>query len=362
MNCNYFKLSEQYLFAEVSKKIRERVGAINLSVGDVRLPLPPSVVEAGVRAAKELGCGATFKGYPPEAGYDFFLQAVVGYYDGRVKFKESEVFVSDGIKSELSAFLSVFKGKIVLSSPTYPAYIETNTILGNEIIYSDCPPSEHVDLVLLCSPANPTGEILTKEQLCGWVEYCRREKAILIFDAAYEAFSSGIRSIFEIDGARECAVEFCSLSKTAGFTGVRCGYTVICNENPLNAVWRRVKACLDNGVSYITQRMAECALTGAIDKIKANIRYYQENGSILAKALSVPYNGSPYIWYRAGENAFERLLNDYSVGVTPGVGFGKAGRDYVRINSFCFRSEAVEAAKRLKSFSEVNKNFQKILS
>lgn len=355
MEMYYDKLPKEYLFVEVGKKIRERKDVIDLSIGDVRLPLPKAVCEAGAVAARELASVDSFRGYPPESGFVFLLEAVKGYYAGRAELQTDEIFVSDGIKSELNMFLDLFCGaKVILPTPTYPAYVEANILKGNEIKYCSAPPAEKADLVILCSPDNPTGKVITKAELCEWVRYCRRNNATLIFDAAYEAFADGaVRSIFEVDGARECAVEMCSLSKTAGFTGLRCGYTVICKENRLNPVWRRVKSCKCNGVSYVTQRMAECALTSALPEIRANISYYKKNAEILLDALdgADKCGGifSPYIWLRCGEGGFERLLS-FGVGVTPGVGFGEAGREYVRINSFCFRSEAIEAGKRLKDF------------
>lgn len=356
MNENYLKLRDQYLFVEVKKKIRERDDVIDLSVGDVRLPLPKAVCEAGIKAATELNHIESFRGYPPENGYDFLRQAVVSYYKGRVSLYEDEVFVSDGIKSDMNMFLDLFSGaKVILRSPTYPAYIEANTLKGNEIVFCDEPPATPADLVILCSPDNPTGVTMPRAELENWLRYCHKVGATLIFDAAYESFaaSTSVRSIFELDGARDCAVEFCSLSKTAGFTGVRCGYTVICKENKLARIWKRVKACTTNGVSYVTQRMAECALTSALKEVRANTHYYLTNAEILRSALDdAEFCGgeeSPYIWLRSGIGGFERLL-EFGVGATPGLGFGETGREFVRLNSFCLRSDAIEAAKRLKKF------------
>lgn len=356
----YTQLSEQYLFVEVSKKIKAKKDIIDLSVGDVRLPLPKAICEAGERAAREMGNGDQFRGYPPERGYDFMRRAVKEYYGDRVALCEDEIFISDGIKSELSMFLDLFLGaKVILQAPTYPAYLEANILKGNKIEFCSSPPDHAVDLVILCSPHNPTGEVMTLTQLKEWVDYCLRCGATLVFDAAYEAFAAEgeVKSVFEAEGARECAVEMCSLSKTAGFTGLRCGYTVICKENRLNSAWRRVKSCTSNGVSYITQRMAECALTSALDGIRANVDYYLKNARIIMEALyGMEFSGgssSPYIWLRCGADGFDRLL-DCGVGVTPGIGFGEAGKEYVRINSFCLRSEAIEAAKRLKSFAQTH--------
>lgn len=355
------ELKEQYLFSEIGKIIKSRENVINLSIGDVSLPLPQAVVRAGINAATELSDKATFKGYPPESGYDFFLSAVKQYYLRRgTIIDEGEIFASDGIKSDMSVFLNVFKrGKTLLPSPSYPAYIESNIVRGNEIqFYSEIPYGKKADLIVICSPDNPTGKAMSKAELAEWVDYARKTKAIILFDAAYEAFvrSGAPRSIYEIDGARECAVEFCSLSKTAGFTGVRCGYTVVPYECGLNKVWRRLKSCLSNGVSYISQRMAECALNFAYDDTMANIDFYLGNASIMKDALTgAEFSGgtdSPYIWLKTGDSQkeFYKLLDMYGLGVTPGLGFGENGNEYVRINSFCSRENAIEAAKRLKRY------------
>lgn len=362
INSNLSKLSQEYLFSEIGRIIRSREGVINLSIGDVKLPLPSAVVEAGAKAAEELSSSATFRGYPPETGYDFFKQAVVSNYDLRgIAVEPSEIFVSDGIKSDMSTFLTMLeRGKVLLPSPCYPAYIDANIIRGNEIEFYHEPieGDKKADIIILCSPDNPTGKAMKRAELKQWVDYARKTGALILFDAAYEAFvtSDAPRSIYEIEGARECAVEFCSLSKTAGFTGVRCGYTVVPKECGLNSAWQRVKSCLSNGVSYVTQRMAECALTTALGEITSNVNYYIQNAKIMVSALGgACFTGgtdSPYIWLKCGDSykEFYKLLDMYGLGVTPGVGFGVSGEEYVRINSFCTREDALAAAGKLKRY------------
>ncbi|MCH5164570.1 MAG: LL-diaminopimelate aminotransferase [Clostridiales bacterium] len=363
INKNLNKLSEQYLFSEIGKIIKSRQNVINLSVGDVKLPLPSAVVEAGKKAAEELKYKQTFRGYPPETGYDFFKRAVISYYNCRgTIIDESEVFASDGIKSDMSLFLNVIEqGKVLLPSPCYPAYIDANILRGNELEFYDGFPPKAPDIIIICSPDNPTGRAMSRIELTEWVAYARKNNSLILYDAAYEAFitNDAPRSIYEIDGARECAVEFCSLSKTAGFTGVRCGYTIVPKECGLNAAWRRVKSCLSNGVSYITQRMAECALTEALSETMSNVKYYADNAAIMAEALSgAEFSGgqnSPYIWLKCGDSykEFYKLLDEFGLGVTPGIGFGQGGEGYVRINAFCTRDDAVTAAERLKQYSSL---------
>ncbi|MBR2970328.1 MAG: aminotransferase class I/II-fold pyridoxal phosphate-dependent enzyme [Clostridia bacterium] len=361
ISSNYYKLSEQYLFSRIGRIISERHGAINLSIGDVSLPLPREVSEAGARAAMELGDKSTFRGYPPECGYDFLRKAVARYYNDRgVTVDQSEVFISDGIKSDMAMFFHVFnRGKVLLPTPCYPAYIDVCAIFGFEVsFYEDAPSEEKADIIVICSPDNPTGRAKSKAELEAWVRYAKRTGAIILYDAAYEAFvqSGAPRSIYEIEGARECAVELCSFSKTAGFTGLRCGYTVVPSECGLGKVWARLKSSLSNGVSYVTQRMAECALTSALDKIRGNVKQYLDNAALFRSALSgadfVGGEDSPYIWLRVGDGKaeFYRFLDEYNLGVTPGYGFGRNGDGYVRINSFCSKENAIVAAQRLRDW------------
>lgn len=361
ISSNYYKLSEQYLFSRIGRIISQRQGAINLSIGDVSLPLPSEVAEVGARAAMELCVKGTFRGYPPECGYDFLRKAVTGYYKGRgVTVDESEVFISDGIKSDMAMLLQVFnRGKVLLPTPCYPAYIDVCAIFGFDTsFYQSVPGEQKADLIVICSPDNPTGRAKSRAELEEWVRYAKRTGAIILYDAAYEAFvqSGAPRSIYEIEGARECAIELCSLSKTAGFTGLRCGYTVVPVECGLGKVWARLKSSMTNGVSYVTQRMAECALTSALDKIRGNVKQYLDNAALFRSALSgtdfVGGEDCPYIWLRVGDGKaeFYRFLDEYGLGVTPGHGFGRSGEEYVRINSFCSKENAVVAAQRLRDW------------
>lgn len=361
INGNINLLNEQYLFAKVGSMIGSASGVINLSIGDVKLPLPHKVVQAGEEAAAELSKAETFRGYPPYGGYDFFKAAVREYYFSRgIDVAEDEIFASDGIKSDLFLMLNALeRGTVLLPEPCYPAYVEANVLRGNKIeYYSSFPPIKPADYIVICSPDNPTGRAMNREELALWVDYAIKNGAIILFDAAYEAFvtSGAPRSIFEIAGAETCAVELSSMSKTAGFTGIRCGYTVVPHKSGLNKAWARIKSCLSNGVSYISQRMAACALTSAIENIRANIRYYLNNAMVLTEALKgtefVGGVDSPYIWLSCGDSygEFHKLLEMYGLGVTPGVGFGEKGENHVRINSFCTYGEAVEAAKRLKRY------------
>lgn len=361
INPNLNKLSDQYLFSQISKTIKSKQNVINLSVGDVSLPLPIKVIEAGKTAVDKLKDKKTFKGYPPETGYDFFKQAVKSYYNRiNVDVDENEIFVSDGIKSDMGLFFNVLdKGKVLLPCPSYPAYIEASTIRGNEVVfYSELPDKTDADIIIICSPNNPTGKAMDKDELSGWVKLARKSGALILYDAAYEAYitSNAPKSIFEIDGANECAVEFCSLSKTAGFTGLRCGYTIVPKKCGLNESWRRAKSCLTNGVSFVTQEMACCALTDALPDIKANIKYYMKNAEIFVSALKGAYFtggvDSPYIWLKVGDSykEFYKLLDTYGLGVTPGAGFGNGGEQFIRINSFCSRQDALIAATQLKEY------------
>lgn len=362
INENFDKLSESYLFSQVSKIIRSRSDVINLSVGDARLPLPQKVTDAGAKAVYDLSQAKTFRGYPPEGGYDFFKQAIKSYYLRKgVAVDESEIFVTDGIKSDMAIFLNALsKVKVLLPSPCYPAYVDVNVLHGNEIsYYTDFPPQERADVIFICSPSNPTGKAMNRDELSAWVNYANKNGSVIFYDSAYEAFvsSDAPTSIFSIDGARECAVEFCSLSKTAGFTGVRCGYTVVPMESKLNKIYARLKSCASNGVSFVTQAMGACALTDGYEQVASNIKYYRRNASVMLDALNGVERSSggvdsPYIWFECGDSwkEFYKLLDVYGIGVTPGIGFGHSGSKFVRINAFCYYDEAVEAAKRLKRY------------
>ena len=313
INRNYDNLVQNYLFAEIAKRVREYQEAnpdkdiIKLGIGDVTLPLPQIAVEAMKKGADDLAAKETFKGYPDYEGYEFVRQAVADYYKTfGVEISADEVFISDGAKSDTGNFCDIFSedNVVLVTDPVYPVYVDSNTMSGRKIIYADCNeangfaamPDENVkaDIIYLCSPNNPTGSCYTKEELKAWVDYAKKNDAVILYDCAYEAFITDEtlpRSIFAIEGARECAVEFCSLSKTAGFTGTRCGYTVIPNElerdgHNIKKLWYRRQATKFNGVSWPVQCAAAAVLSEEGQRqIKENISYYQENAKIISEAM-----------------------------------------------------------------------------
>lgn len=386
INRNFDNLVPNYLFADVAKKTNAYIAAhpdkkvIKLGIGDVTLPLAPVVVEAMKKGAEDLAHKETFKGYPDYEGYEFLRQAISDYYKSfGVAVGADEIFVSDGAKSDCGNIGDIFsKDNIVLvTDPVYPVYVDSNIMAGREIVYATSNeangfaalPDENVkaDIIYLCSPNNPTGSAYNAEQLKAWVDYALKNDAIILYDSAYEAFITEDlpRSIFAIEGARKCAIEMCSLSKTAGFTGTRCGYTVIPKElerdgHNIYATWYRRQATKFNGVSWPVQ----CAATAVFSEegqkqIKENISYYQENARIIASALDelgIYYTGgknSPYIWLKCPNNMgswefFDLLLNEANVVGTPGEGFGENGAGYFRLTSFGDRENTIEAVERIK--------------
>ena len=314
INSNYLNLKDNYLFADVAKKSSEFVKKnpaaklINLGIGDVTLPLCTAVVDSMQQAVLEMGQKETFKGYGPYQGYDFLCSAVKNYYASRnVDISLDEIFVSDGAKSDVANILDIFSkdNSVLVPDPVYPVYVDTNVMAGREIQYlnaneeNDFLPlpnrSIHEDIIYLCSPNNPTGAVYNYDQLKQWVDYALENDAIILFDAAYEAFISDEdlpRSIFEIEGAKKCAIEFCSLSKTAGFTGVRCGYTIVPAElnfegNSINKLWFRRQSTKFNGVSYIVQKGAAAVFSSdGMNQVKESINYYKENAKLIAKVLT----------------------------------------------------------------------------
>lgn len=392
-NKNFNKLSTNYLFAENAKKIAEfetRTGktALRLGIGDVTRPLVPAVVAAMKRAAEEMGNAATFRGYGSEQGYGFLREAVARRYAERgVRVLADDIFISDGAKTDLGALTELCEksGVVLLSDPCYPAYADATVIGGRRIVYMRADeyngflplPDQNLaaDVIYLCSPSNPSGTAYTEKQLEKWVNYALKKRAIIVFDAAYECFvpfafgkdaAAGEkipRSVYEIAGAEQCAIEVCSFSKFAGFTGVRCGYTVIPatlmrRGVSLKALWRRRQGAKFNGVSYITQRAAEAALSeeGMAQNL-VNVRYYMQNAAELRAGLeksgAVCFGGfAPYVWARApeksgGEKWCETLLNEARVAATPGGGFGKNGKKYVRFSAFCPRETIVNALENI---------------
>ncbi len=391
MNSNYGKLKESYLFSEVSHRVKafsERhpdKSVIRMGIGDVTLPLCPAAVDAMKKAAEEMGRKESFRGYGPEQGYGFLREKLLAYYARRgVELTLDEVFVSDGAKSDLGNILDLFdrENTVLIPDPVYPVYVDTNLMDGRKIVFLNAsrqngflPLPEkniHADILYLCSPNNPTGAVYNKEQLALWVEYARREGAILLFDAAYEAFiedESLPRSIYEIPGAKECAIEFCSLSKTAGFTGVRCGYTVVprtllYDGVEVNKLWLRRQTTKFNGVSYIVQRGAEAIFTPEGERqIKENISYYRKNAEIITETLdqlNISYCGgknSPYIWMECPHGMgswayFDYLLSEAGIVGTPGEGFGKNGEGFFRLTAFSGRENTEEAMRRFAALEK----------
>lgn len=392
MNANFLNLKENYLFKEISKQVNQYVSShpdnklIKMGIGDVTLPLAPAVVETMEKASREMGKKETFRGYEDSGqGYDFLREAVRLYYAKRsVALNTEEIFISDGAKSDSGNINDIFDSscRVLVTDPAYPVYVDSNTMGGKTIAYADStpengfaamPPEAAADLIYLCSPNNPTGSVYTREQLEKWVEYALKNKAVIIFDAAYEAFitdSTLPHSIFEIEGAKRCAMEICSLSKTAGFTGTRCGYTVIPDELMFEApdgkeysvrkIWARRQGSKFNGVSYPVQRAAEAVFTEVGQKqCREIIGYYLENASVMMntfKKLGIEFTGgvnSPYIWFRCPGNMgswefFHKLLNEAEVVGTPGEGFGRNGEGWFRMTAFGSREKTVEAMERLE--------------
>ncbi len=387
INRNYQNIKETYLFTNVAAKARAyseahpEADVIRLSIGDVTRPLPPVVVEAMVRAAEEMGNADTFRGYGPEQGYDFLRQEVALYYASfGVRVGVDEILISDGAKSDLGNILDIFgeDNVALVPDPVYPVYVDTNLMAGRRIVYlqgneeNGFLPMPHEDMVgdiiYLCSPNNPTGAVYNRAQLKEWVDFANKNDAVILFDAAYEAFVSEgdlPRSVFEIEGARTCAIEFCSLSKTAGFTGTRCGYTVVPDELvrggvQLRRMWLRRQTTKFNGVSYPVQRAAAAALTAeGVEACRENIAYYKENARMIADMLTrrgIVFTGgknSPYIWMKCPGGMrswefFDVVLERANVVGTPGAGFGENGEGWFRLTAFGDRDRTATAVERLE--------------
>ena len=405
LNENYLKLQAGYLFPEIARHVREFCEAnpepakrlIRCGIGDVTEPLPPAAIEAMKRAIDELGKRETFRGYGPEQGYEF-LRSTIAQHDYRsrnIDIADDEIFVSDGSKCDCGYILDILgdQNKVAVPDPVYPVYVDTNVMAGHtgparkdggyeEIVYLPCtaennfvpePPKEHADLVYLCFPNNPTGAGASREELSRWVEYARAHEALLLFDAAYAAYISEPeipRSIFEIPGARECAIELRSFSKNGGFTGVRCGFTVMPKSLlgrtergqrfALHQLWHRRWSTKANSVSYPVQRGAEALYSPEGRKqVSALINHYMGNAKILRKAVAKAgmeiFGGvnAPYLWVKTPDGLtswkmFDRMLRDINVVVTPGSGFGAQGEGYFRISAFNSRDNAEEVARRLE--------------
>lgn len=396
INDNFLKLPGAYLFSTVARKADEFLAAhpgrelIKMSIGDVTQPLAPSVIRAMEKAVREMGTAEGFHGYGPEQGYDFLRGAIVenDYRARGIELDISEVFVSDGAKSDCGNIGDIFSvdNAVAICDPVYPVYADTNAMAGragdflnerwSKLIYMPCTeengfipqlPAERADIIYLCFPNNPTGAAATREQLRQWVDYANECGAVILYDSAYEAFITDPaipHSIYEIEGAKECAIEFRSFSKTAGFTGTRCAYTVVPHElvrggAELNMLWNRRQCTKFNGVPYIVQRAAETVYTAdGRRETQAAIKYYLENARIIRDALSSAglsvYGGenAPYIWAKAPGRMgswefFERILNKTGVVTTPGAGFGPAGEGYIRLTAFSTKENTLRAMEKL---------------
>ncbi|CRZ35535.1 LL-diaminopimelate aminotransferase [Herbinix hemicellulosilytica] len=388
INKNYLNLKDSYLFSLIGRKVREYKEqnpdkeVISLGIGDVTRPLVPAVVEALSKASFEMGNKETFRGYGEEQGYGFLRQAICGYYKKKgVDLTEQEVFISDGAKSDLGNILDIFEtdNTVLIPDPVYPVYVDTNIMDGRKIIFMNgneennfLPMPDYkveADIIYICSPNNPTGAVYGKEALKEWVNYALKRDAVILFDSAYESYIQDEKlptSIYQIEGAKKCAIEFCSLSKTAGFTGTRCGYTVIPMELirdgvPLNKLWLRRQTTKFNGVPYIIQRGAEAVFSDTgLGQIKENIAYYMENARIITdtlKKLGIWFVGgenSPYIWLKCPKNMlswefFDYLLTNAQVVGTPGAGFGNNGEGFFRLTAFGDREKVITAMERIKN-------------
>ena len=408
LNENYLKLQAGYLFPEIARRVREFCETnpdaakrlIRCGIGDVTEPLPRAAIDAMKRAVDELGNRETFRGYGPEQGYEFLRSTIAqhDYRDRKIDIADDEIFVSDGSKCDCGYILDILgeQNKVAVPDPVYPVYVDTNVMAGHSgaaksdgsyegIVYLPCtaengfvpePPKEHVDLVYLCFPNNPTGAVASREELSRWVDYAREHESLLLFDAAYEAYISQREiphSIFEIPGARECAVELRSFSKNGGFTGVRCGFTVMPKsvvgrtdsgkKLPLHPLWHRRWSTKANSVSYPVQRGAEALYSSeGRQQVRALIAHYMGNAKILrdacAKIGMEVFGGinAPYIWVRtpAGLTSwqvFDHMLRDLNVVITPGSGFGAQGEGYFRISAFNSRENVEQVARRLQEVS-----------
>ena len=404
INDNFLKLSNNYLFSEIAKRVKtfkeshpDR-NVISLGIGDVTQPLPKASVDAMVKTVEEMGNIATFRGYGPEHGYDFLINAIIknDYLPRGVELSSSEVFINDGAKSDCGNIGDILstKNSVGVTDPVYPVYVDSNVMCGrageptndgwSNIIYMPCImennfkpqiPNRRIDIIYLCYPNNPMGVVLNKEELREWVDYALENDSIILYDAAYEAYIQEEdipHSIYEIAGAKECAIEFRSFSKTAGFTGVRCGYTIVPESLTasapdgrrvsLNQLWNRRQCTKFNGTSYITQRGAEAIYAEqGKEQVRNTINYYMTNAMLMRNGFEElgvhVYGGenAPYLWIKTPDgisswNFFDQMLHEANVVVTPGIGFGPSGEGYVRLTAFGHREDCEEAMKRIKQW------------
>ncbi|RHP48405.1 MULTISPECIES: LL-diaminopimelate aminotransferase [unclassified Clostridium] len=392
LNEHYQDLKESYLFAEIAHRVAAYEAAhpdkkiIRLGIGDVTLPLGSLAIKGLHEGVDAMASAKTFKGYGPEQGYEFLRDAISAYYARNgVSVDAADIFISDGAKSDTGNISELFDNDnvILIPDPVYPVYVDSNIMNGKKVTYLSGnaennflpmpDPAVHADIIYLCSPNNPTGAVYNKEQLKKWVDYALANNAVILFDSAYEAFISDPelpRSIYAIEGAKKCAIEFCSLSKTAGFTGTRCGYTVVPRElvfpasngkeMSLHAMWNRRQSTKFNGTSYIIQKGAAAVFTEeGMAQCRENIAYYQENALIIADTLkrkNIRFFGgihSPYIWFECPDGMeswqfFDYLLENAQVVGTPGAGFGENGKHYFRLTSFNNHENTIEAMKRFE--------------
>lgn len=386
VNENFFNVKKNYLFSEIAKRVsaysaeHKDAKIVRLGIGDVTLPLSPVVVEAMKKAADEMGNAATFRGYAPEYGYDFLRGAIAEYYKKfPVDLSAEEIFVSDGAKSDVGNIVDILgDNEILIPDPVYPVYLDSNIMSGRKVSFLKgshkngflpLPDgvAEKPYVIYLCSPNNPTGAVYNRDGLKKWIDFANKTGSLIIFDSAYESFISGDypHSIYEIEGARSCAVEICSFSKTAGFTGTRCAWSVFpdeltVGENKLSYLWSRRQATKFNGVPYVVQRAAEAALSAEGQaQCREAIAYYMENARIIGEVLKekgIEFTGgenSPYLWLKCPNGMkswefFDFLLENAQVVGTPGAGFGEAGEGYFRLTSFGSRESTLEAADRLR--------------
>lgn len=404
INDNYLKLPGSYLFAEIARRVaafkeaHPKADIIRLGIGDVTQPLPPACIEAMHKAVDELANADTFRGYGPEQGYSFLTDAIIEHnYKARgIEIESDEIFISDGSKSDCGNIQEIFgkDNKVAITDPVYPVYLDTNVMAGRTgtlqedghfegVTYLPCDasndfapalPKERVDMIYLCCPNNPTGTTLSRAELKKWVDYARENESVILFDAAYAAYITEDdvpRSIYEIEGAKDVAIEFRSFSKTAGFTGTRCGYTIIpktvkgrAADGSLvefNKLWNRRHTTKFNGTAYIVQRGAAAIYTEEGQKqVKETIAYYMENARIIREGLQAAgikaYGGvnAPYIWLKTPDNMpswdfFDKLLTEVHIVGTPGAGFGPCGEGYFRLTAFGNRENTVRAVERIKN-------------
>lgn len=406
INENYLLLKSSYLFAEIAQRVEKYqyehpdANVIRMGIGDVTLPLPNAVIDQFQQAVAEMGRAETFRGYGPEQGYDFLIDEIIknDYAPLGIELNKDEIFISDGAKCDTGNIQEIFglKNTVAVTDPVYPVYVDSNIMAGRGgsigkdgryqgLVYLPCTeengfvpeiPKNHVDLIYLCFPNNPTGTTLTKEQLTKWVDFARENKSIILFDAAYEAYiqeDNIPHSIYEIEGAKEVAIEFRSFSKNAGFTGVRCAYTVVPKEvtgydsqgnpHPLNLLWNRRQTTKFNGVSYPVQVAAKAVYSSEGQReIRESINYYMKNATIIRESLRKiglrVYGGvnSPYIWLKTPHNMdswefFDLLLDQSNIVGTPGVGFGPSGEGYFRLTAFNTFENTKEAMERIYHLS-----------